>query len=245
MNTAPPSRLRFNSRGISPWPYHPTAYDLQLPRRPRRRCTGGAYDLMRTTGEGLVFRGPDHPVRRDGWPEPWCEGHHPHRCDRDRRHQLRTVALMAFEELLAACLGNTWGAIPSTVPGVEPRRCLRRVGLTRPFTIEKRFTLTSTPTYSYHLFTGLHGRYPEPVDHAQRADHRVVGLRRSAATMPHRRRERFQLHKRRHIPRHDRTVGHRDRTAVASRDRQHHRLTRLGHPWHGWPIAASPGSTST
>ena len=113
----------------------------------------GAYDLMRTTGEGLVFEvqttqsdemgGLNRGVKDSILTGATVSGDISFELSRSK----------AFEDLLAACLANTWGGDPLSVPGSTADN-VYDASVYQTFTVEKRFTLDSTPTYSYHVFSG-------------------------------------------------------------------------------------------
>jgi len=113
----------------------------------------GAYDLLRTTGEGLTYEVQTTTSDEMGG------------LNRGVKDSILVGATVtgtvnfelskhdALETLMAAVHGNTFGGDPLTVPGAGADVVYDASDF-RSFAIEKRFTLTDTPTYSYQLFEG-------------------------------------------------------------------------------------------
>lgn len=112
-----------------------------------------AYDLIRTVGEGLTYEVNTTTSDEMGG------------LNRGVKDSILVGATVtgevnfelskhdALETLMAAALGNNWGADPLSVPGSGVDN-VYDASTMDTFTLEKRFTLDDTPTYTYHVFAG-------------------------------------------------------------------------------------------
>jgi hypothetical protein len=114
----------------------------------------GTYDLFRTTGEGLVFEVSTTTSNEMGGLNRGVKDNILTGAQVTGEINFELSKFKAFEDLMAAALGNKWDADPLTVPGIGTDD-VYDAAIYQTFTIEKRFTLSTDPNvYSYNLFTG-------------------------------------------------------------------------------------------
>lgn len=111
------------------------------------------YDLFRTTGEGLTYEVNTTQSEEMGGLNRGVKDSILVGAAVNGEISFEMSKFKAFEDMIAACLGDDWGDDPLSVPGSTADN-VYNASNRRTFTIEKRFTLDDSPTYAYHRFTG-------------------------------------------------------------------------------------------
>jgi len=112
-----------------------------------------AWDLIRTTGEGLSYTVNTTQSDEMGGINRGVKDNILVGAEVTGDVAFEMSKHVALEDLIAACLGNDWAADPLSVPGAGTDK-VYDFSTRRTFSFEKRFTIDSTPTYNYHRFTG-------------------------------------------------------------------------------------------
>jgi hypothetical protein len=111
-----------------------------------------SFDLVRITGEGLTFEPTSTQSNEMGGSSRGVKDSILTGAQVTGDINFELAKSPAFEKLLAAALANNWGNDPHNLTVTADQ--VYDYSLLKTFTIEKRWKLDDTPTYSYHRFSG-------------------------------------------------------------------------------------------
>lgn len=111
-----------------------------------------AFDLMRITGEGLIFENTSTNSAEMGGLSRGTKDTILTGAEVSGDINFELSKHVALENLVAAALANTWGNDPHTLSTTPDQ--VYDYNLTETFTIEKRWQMDDAPTYNYQRFIG-------------------------------------------------------------------------------------------